>query len=38
MNALIALHKSIFDLLERADWLLATLARAVFILVLFFYF
>lgn len=38
MNSLISLHKSVFDPLDRADWLLPTLARLVFILVLFFYF
>ena len=38
MNALISLHNAIFRPLERADWLLPTLARAAFIAVLFFYY
>ncbi len=38
MNALTSLYNSIFEPLDRADWLLPTLARVVFALVLFFYF
>ena len=38
MNALISLHNSVFERLDRADWLLPTLARVVFVLVLFVYY
>lgn len=38
MRALISLHNSVFAALERADWLLPTLARLVFAGVLLMYF
>lgn len=38
MNALISLHNSVFERFERAEWLLPTLARVVFVAVLFIYF
>lgn len=38
MNALISLHNSVFERIERIAGLLPTLARITFILVLFFYF
>ncbi|QGX97838.1 DoxX family protein [Roseovarius faecimaris] len=38
MNALISLHNSVFERLERAEWLLPTLARLVFVAVLFIYY
>lgn len=38
MNALTSLHAAVFDRLERADWLLPTLARFVFAAILLMYF
>ncbi|WP_371226620.1 DoxX family protein [Roseovarius sp. 2305UL8-3] len=38
MNALISLHHSVFSRLDRADWLLPTLARLAFLAVLFVYY
>ena len=38
MTNLISLHNALFHRIERADWLLPTLARATFVAVLFFYY
>ncbi|MDO6726440.1 MAG: DoxX family protein [Cognatishimia sp.] len=38
MNTLISLHNAVFDRLERQDWILPTLARFIFVAVLFMYF
>ncbi|WP_299354513.1 DoxX family protein [uncultured Shimia sp.] len=38
MNALISLHNSVLSRLERADWIIPTLARFLFAAVLLFYF
>jgi len=38
MNSLISLHHAVFSRLDRADWLLPTLARLTFFTVLFFYY
>ena len=38
MNMLISLHNSVFDRLERADWILPTIARILFAAIFLFYF
>lgn len=38
MNALVSLHNAVFDRIERADWILPTLARFLFAALLLMYF
>ena len=38
MNALVSLHNAIFGRIERADWILPTLARFLFAALLLMYF
>ena len=38
MNVLIYLHNAVFEQIERADWLLPTLARFLFAALFLFYF
>lgn len=38
MNALVSFHNAVFDRIERADWILPTLARVLFAAIFLFYF